>query len=258
MTLIDLTYADPPAPADLAERARHQGGRIRRRRATRRTGGAALLIAALAIGTAQLLHAGPQNQLTSPGAASPTNTPLARTTAPKPTNGDVPRVPKGPVIDLGMPTSAGDLVAYATSSGYQCLADRVPNSLRPIECRPLLELDVDGLWGNAALAPDVDIVPSPQLHAGRPARWLVFGLARGRVDSVTISLPSGKVAASLAPLGDPAVGSFYWTVTDDFDELGSVIDPSLGATYPGKISDIPRIGYAGTRVVQSCVGNTCK
>lgn len=258
MTLIDLSYADPPAPSDLAERARHQGGRIRRRRSARRAGGAALLVATLAVGATHVMHPGPTTPFAPSGAVLPTGTPVTTAAStPAATVDDIPMIPAGPVVDLGLHTSAGDLVAFATRSGYQCLSERTASGLAPIECRKLIELDTDGLWGNSAMAPAVSVVADPRQHAGRPTQMLVFGLARGRVDRVMISLPSGTVAASLASIGSPSVGSFYWAVTDDFDELGAVLDPALAATYPGKIGDIPRVGFAGPQVIQSCVGNVC-
>ncbi len=255
MTLIDLSYADPPTPGELAPRARAQGRRLRRRRQATTSALPIGLVVGLAVGTTQLLHVGTAAPITPSGGSSTTSTRLATTQAP-PTNDDIPMVPAGPVVDLGLHTSDGDLVVYATQSGYQCLSERNASGLQPTECRKLIELDVDGLWGNSAFAPLAHpvVLPTPK---GEPARWLVFGLARGRVDHVMISLPSGKVAATLAPIGDPTVGRFYWTVTDDFDDLGHFLDPHLAAAYPAAIGDIPRVGYAGAQVIQSCVGNVC-
>ncbi len=237
MTLIDLSYADPPAPADLAQRARHQGGRIRRQRTARRTGGTALLVAALAGGAVWLGRPAPPlpAPVTTPSSIAASTT-AATATASAPhvtptvhatgsTDGDPMSAPlTGVAYDLGETSASppGQWVAYLNSANFWCkgilLAD---GTIDPVSCSLLVGHDPRVVYAGSGGGLGRESVPTGDVVPATPIDWYAYGVADGEVTGVIANLPSGPAPARVVYL--PHLGvTVYWIVTRDYDFIGRI------------------------------------
>lgn len=246
-TILDLDYADPPPPPDLAVRARRQGIRLRRiRRALK-----ALPVVAVAV-SAGALSSGALSGLT--GSATPAeggDLPASRGQGPLATSivgsattvGDVWGTPQ--VISDQQDTEGRYPVLYISASAQLCVGSARADGSRPTPslCGLLGRLPEAGFAGEATFSMAGNLPPGEDAHV------LVVGLVRGDVSRVVISTPQGEVNATLTPAKDPRLGQLYWAETPVVADSSS----SGQAHAPGD-EGFSRTAYRGPEAVFSSRG----
>lgn len=246
MTIVDLDYQDPPAPADLAARARRQGVRLRRRR---RALQALPAVAAIAVAAAVLFAGGLVGSTGSPTqagggelSASQGQGPLATSIVGPATTGlgDVWGSPR--VISRQQDNDGRYPVLYVSTSAQLCIGHANADGTRttPSTCQPIGRLPEAGFAAGGVFSGEGN------LPAGVDAHLLVTGLVRGDVTKVVISTPRGDVAATLAPAKDPSLGQLYWAET-----------PVVAGPSSTGDEHFIRTAYRGAEAVFSCDETSC-
>lgn len=252
--VLDLDYADPRPPVDLAARARREGLARRRRRTVVRAGavGGAVGGAAVFVLVTLAVWSGPvqDRQVVAPAATS-APTPVAASGEPsgapsdsEPTGAPSDSEPPAPPVtvdeaDFNRPRGdvhvvmrhdGQDVVIFLSVNGYFCTGYQVPGgaSVQMVQCAPLANLPAEGLWNQGVMGMSDETGPA-----------FAAGLVRGDITRVVIETPQGRVDARLADA--PGVGQFYWAATGPFSQGEAV----------------RRIAYRGTTEVFSCLGSTC-
>jgi hypothetical protein len=186
--VLDLSYADPPPPADLADRARRGGRRLRRCRRVGTT--AAALAVATAAGAVVSGVLAPERPV-SPAVALPTAVPE-------------------PVATATWPDGATARVFVSGDGESLCYGPRVTAGLQDgiTSCGPLNgRRGVPGFGSRGAniYDPDGDGVGSAD---GRE-RYLVHGQVIGEVTRVQVTTLGTTVDATLVRSTDPRVGTLF-------------------------------------------------
>jgi hypothetical protein len=224
--VLDLGYADPPPPADLAERARLGGRRLRRRR---RTGVVTAALAVAGVATAGGL-AGPL----SSGSPAPERVPAAA-----PPAAALPPAVDDPRVVLSWPDGS-TVVVFVTADGERlCAGPRVTEGRLGdgSTCAPV-NRGATGFGGTTGTVwGEGDVVLEP----GEPTWYLVIGQVRGDVTRVEVTAGGRTVEAPLARSTDRGVGTIYAVRLGPFDG--------------GLRGDIARVAYRGDREVFRCDGN---
>jgi hypothetical protein len=264
-TSLNLDYADPLPPADLADRARRQGSRARRlRRGAVTLGLTGTLCAGVALAGSFAfgapddgsLSVQPAGESSQPGAAvaRTDNLPTSVGTGPSAQRFAAPGFVAGEYVPndrrvghepgaerlLTASTNGEKSVLLTTKNAELCIGsiDKGATVAQPSVCQPLFGLPAEGFWGGGFYA------PTPQRGAADTSA-IAFGLVRGKVSRVVVSTPRGEVEALLAPTLDPALGTLYWAKTTVPMEANS------------EVAKITVVAYRGERAVFMCDESPC-
>jgi hypothetical protein len=189
-TLVDLGYAGPLPPADLADRARRGGRRLRRRR---RLGSAAAVLAV----TAGAVLAAPA--LRDPGEPVVPAVPL-------------PPAERNPVVTVTGPDDATVVVFLSADRKQLCYGPRVNAGIQDgrTGCMPRSDRRLSGTARFGSRGMDGFGLDGDQFYdAGEPQLVVFYGQVHGEVTRVRVAAFGTTVDATLARAADPAVGTLY-------------------------------------------------
>lgn len=232
-TSLNLDYADPFPPADLADRARRQGSRARRlRRGAVTVGVTGTLCAGVAFAGSFAFGAPDDSGLSvQPAAEQPTpsasaartdNLPTSVGTGPSAQRFAAPGFVAGEYVPgdtradhvpeaerlVTASTNGEKSVLMTTKNAQLCVGQIAKGATvaQPSVCQPLFGLPAEGFWGGGFYAPNPE--------RGAPdTSTIAYGLVRGKVSRVVVNTPRGEMDALLAPTLDPALGTLFWART---------------------------------------------
>lgn len=237
---LDLSYADPAPPSDLAARAQSQGKRIRLRQRAR-AGLVAVAGVALVFGLvarAEPFAAHRKVVESSGGPALPVAVGKGPTASSIISGGLDPQSVWGEkhVVSLERDVDGRLPVLYVTSGASLCqgTAVSVVSEPSPSACQPLGRLPHAGFFGGVMYS------KLGNLPSGTVAHVVVAGLVRGDVTRVVVQTPAGDVEANLAATKDPRLGQLYWAETPLL--ASEMVEPA----------DIRRVAFEGSRAAFAC------